>query len=348
MIHKTQQSNPSLKEEVIYPNYLKKLGISPVYETYWSFACKRQDIYFSRLNKQSMPWTDDSVLKVHKFTNAYRAADRVSQYLIKNVIYRDDLLNSAEEVFFRIMLFKLFNKIETWELLEKSFGAITYKDFSFQAYNHILQTAMENKARIYSAAYIMPPGGNAFGFAKKHQNHLQLLQKMMDDKLAGKLAKINKMKDAFELIKSYPTLGDFLAYQFVTDINYSELTDFSEMEFVIPGPGARDGLRKCFSGKSNINEQDLIRFMANHQEHEFGRLGLDFKSLWGRPLQLIDCQNLFCEVDKYSRIVHPEIVGISGRTRIKQKYSCTGDIEAPWFPPKWNINEKIDQTLITL
>lgn len=85
--------------------------------------------------------------------------------------------------------------------------------------------------------------------------------------------------------------------------------------------------------------------MANHQEEEFERLNLNFNSLWGRPLQLIDCQNLFCEVDKYSRLAHPEIIGISGRTRIKQKYVSTGPLQTPWFPPKWNINTKIDSYL---
>ncbi|MEO4207547.1 hypothetical protein GUK58_02800 [Acinetobacter pittii] len=345
MINTKHQLNSLINDEVDSFKYLKSLDTSPVYETYWKFACKRQDIYFNRLSKKDLPWTEDPVLKIHKFTNAYRAADRVSQYLIKNVIYRDDLPNSAEEIFFRIMLFKFFNKIETWQLLEKKLGAITYKNYSFKIYDAIFQKAMESKTRIYSAAYIMPSGSSSFGFSKKHQNHLQLLEMMMNDNLAGKLARITKMKQAFELMRSYPTLGDFLAYQFITDINYSELTDFSEMEFVIPGPGAKDGLKKCFKS-NNVNEQELIRFMANHQEQEFNRLGLHFQSLWGRPLQLIDCQNLFCEVDKYSRIVHPEIVGISGRTRIKQKYSCTRDLELPWFPPKWNINEKIHRTSI--
>lgn len=344
MIYKQQQRTSFQEDDSKYPSYLKSFDLSPVYKTYWKFACERQSIYFNRLNKKERPWTEDSILSVHKFTNAYRAADRVSQYLIKNVIYRDDLPNSAEEIFFRIMLFKLFNKIETWELLEQSFGLISYKNYSFDAYDEVLKKAMERKARIYSAAYIIPPA-RAFGFDKKHQNHLQLLQKMMSDNLVGKLAKTNKMKQAFELIKGYPTMGDFLAYQFVTDINYSELTDFSEMEFVVPGPGARDGLRKCFKDKKNFNEQELIQLMANHQEEEFSRLGLSFKSLWGRPLQLIDCQNLFCEVDKYSRVAHPDVMGISGRTRIKQKYNYTGELEQPWFPPKWNINEKIAQSL---
>lgn len=326
-------------------SHLSPLKVSPVYDTYWRFAAERQKIYFDRLYQHAAPWTSDPIIQVHKFTNAYRAADRVSQYLIKNVIYREDLPSSNEEVFFRIMLFKFFNKIETWQLLENSLESITFKDYNFEKYDSILKKEMLKGKRIYSAAYIMPPGKIAYGYAQKHQNHLKLLEAMMADKVVEKIAKLKKMQSAFELIKSYPTIGDFLAYQFITDINYSEITDFNEMDFVIPGPGARDGLRKCFKHHAGLSEPELIKYMATHQEEEFDRLNLKFNSLWGRPLQLIDCQNLFCEVDKYSRLAHPEILGISGRTRIKQKYISTGPLSPPWFPPKWNINEKIDDYL---
>ncbi len=85
----------------------------------------------------------------------------------------------------------------------------------------------------------------------------------------------------------------------------------------------------------------LIRLMYEMQEERFAELGFTFQSLWGRKLQLIDCQNLFCEVDKYSRVAHPEIEGISGRTRIKQVFRPRGDMPIPFFPPKWGINDKI-------
>ena len=322
-------------------SHLLPIKVSSVFDTYWRFAAERQNVYFRRLAKQAEPWTHDPIISMHKFTNAYRAADRVSQYLIRRVIYRDDLLRSDAEVLFRTLLFKLFNKIETWELLEHAFGPVTYKAYKFEHYDRLLGEAMRAGGRIYSAAYIMPPGGSAFGHVAKHQNHLRLLEKMMADDLAGKLSKMRKMQPAFELLRSYPTIGDFLAYQFVTDINYSEVTDFSEMEFVIPGPGARDGLRKCFADSAGLNEAELIRLVADNQEREFERLGIEFQPLWGRRLQLIDCQNLFCEVDKYARVAHPEVSGISGRTRIKQKFSPTGPPERPWYPPKWGINDKI-------
>ena len=277
----------------------------------------------------------------YKFTNAYRASDRASQYLIRHVIYRADLPNSPREVFFRILLFKLFNKIETWQLLERSFGSITFEDYHFSRYDEVLARAMRDGRRIYSAAYIMPPGSSAFGRPAKHQNHLLLLERMMEDRLPERLAQTRTMQDGFEKLRAYPTIGDFLAYQFITDINYSEITDFSEMDFVVPGPGARDGLRKCFADPGGLNEPELIRLMADLQEQEFERLGLDFQSLWGRRLQLIDCQNLFCEVDKYARVAHPQIAGRTGRTRIKQKFEPTLTPIELFYPPKWKLNEKI-------
>ncbi|WP_255443407.1 nucleotide kinase domain-containing protein [Comamonas sp. Z1] len=342
----TQDDSTIEPSSIIDLPHLLPIKVTPVFDTYWRFAVERQSVFFQRLEGKPAPWTEDPVISVHKFTNAYRASDRVSQYLIRHVIYRDDLPQSPSEVLFRTLLFKLFNKIETWELLEHAFGEITFKDYRFDQYDKVLSQAMKAGGRIYSAAYIMPPGGSAFGYAAKHQNHLRLLERMMADDLAGQLAKLKKMQTAFELLRSYPTIGDFLAYQFVTDINYSEVTNFSEMEFVIPGPGARDGLRKCFRASIGLNEAELIRLMVDNQEREFERLGIKFQSLWGRRLQLIDCQNLFCEVDKYARVAHPDVAGISGRTRIKQKFSPTAPLASPWYPPKWGINAKIEADLL--
>ncbi|WP_428278407.1 nucleotide kinase domain-containing protein [Candidatus Palauibacter sp.] len=304
-------------------------------------AAERQEIFFRRARGEQRPWSDNSILTTYKFTNAYRASDRVSQYLIRHVIYRNDLPDSPREVCFRILLFKLFNKIATWELLEREFGAITVDDYCFKHYDEVLGRAMRKGQRIYSAAYIMPPGGSAFGRPAKHQNHLLLLECMMADKLPERLAETKTMQEGFEKLRAYPTIGDFLAYQFITDINYSEVTDYSEMEFVVAGPGARDGLRKCFTDPGGLNEPELIRLVVDLQEQEFERLGLGFRTLWGRRLQLIDCQNLFCEVDKYARVAHPEIVGLTGRTRIKQRFRPTQTPIDLFYPPKWKLNEEM-------
>ncbi len=310
-----------------------------VFDTYWRFAAERQSIFFKRIAKFPPPWTNDPILMQHKFTNAYRASDRVSQYLIRNVIYKAD--QSPDEIFFRIILFKLFNKIEMWELLTNKLSEIRYADYSYEQYDRILTKAITAGQRIYSAAYIMPSGTRLFGTTRKHRALLKILERMMEDEMPYRIAESRSMHDAFKLLRSYPLIGDFLAYQYVTDINYSTLTNFNEMEFVVPGPGALNGIRKCFSSLGGLNEVDIIKVVAVRQHEEFERLGIKFQPLWGRPLQLIDCQNLFCEADKYARVKHPEYSGVTQRTRIKQKFRPTSSPISYWYPPKWGLNKCI-------
>lgn len=317
-----------------------------VFDTYWRFAALRQDLFFNKIRHPSrQPWTEDPILRKHKFTNAYRASDRVSQHLIRNVIYAEDnSLMTPDEVFFRTIIFKLFNKIETWELLTERFGAIRWSDYSFDQYDRVLGSAINSGDRIYSAAYIMPSGRSAFGHERKHSNHLRLVERMMADRLPARLHQRQPaLGEVFDLILSYPGIGPFLAYQYVIDLNYGPLLSASENDFVMPGPGALDGIAKCFSDLGGLSPADVIRWTCDRQQEEFARLGLEFRDLWGRPLMLIDCQNLFCEVDKYARVKHPEALGRSGRTRIKQLYRPTQGAIRFWYPPKWGINERINR-----
>lgn len=317
----------------------RTLEASAVFDTYWRFAAERQAIYEARLAGRPGPWTDDTILTSYRFTNCYRAADRVSQYLIRNVSYAGD--QAWHEVFFRTMLFKSFNRISTWELLTAELGQVSWADYDFARYDSVLSEAFEAGRRLYSPAYVVPPP--QLGEQRKHSNHLRLIEHMMTTDAPQRLAQCTTMRGAFELLRSYPAIGDFLAYQFLIDLNYSAHLAFDEMEFVVPGPGARDGIRKCFGPASSGIESEIIRYMAEMQADHFARLGLEFHGLRGRALQLIDCQNLFCEVDKYARVAHPEVSGISGRSRIKQSYRRDPAAVGAWFPPKWRLEDPADR-----
>jgi hypothetical protein len=51
-----------------------------VFGGYWKFAAERQRIYENRLTGGGQPWTADPILQQHKFTNVFRACDRVSHF----------------------------------------------------------------------------------------------------------------------------------------------------------------------------------------------------------------------------------------------------------------------------
>jgi hypothetical protein len=306
---------------------------TPVFKSYWHLAAERQRIFFRRLRGEPPPWTADPILSAHRFTNAYRASDRVSQYLINRVICGDSV--DAASTVLRVLLFKIFNRIETWEFLENAEGPITIDSFSAPRLSRLLDGRMSSGERLYSAAYIMPSPN--LGVTRKHANHLLLLESLIADGTLDALTESKSLRDLYISLSGVRSFGPFLAFQFAIDLNYSDVFDFSEMDFVVAGPGARDGISKCFESSATLPAEEVIRVVADSAEEWFAEEGITFESLWGRPLQLIDCQNLFCEVSKYARVAHPDVRGASGRTRIKQRY-CPTDLPVEvGYPAKWGL-----------
>ena len=329
-----EDSRSTQKERKIRVLNNRTLKVTPIFDTYWKFAAKRQNIFLKRVFGSPPPWTDDTVLAHHRFTNPFRASDRVSQFLIKHVIYDGD--QSPDEVFFRTLLFKLFNRIDTWKVAIKSLGSPRAKAFKSENLGRDFDRLFEQGVRLYSAAYIMPDP--KFGHNRKHRNHLHLLKLMLQNETPKRVVDAKSLEDVYEILRGFSSIGSFLAFQLAIDINYSELVDFSEMDFVVAGPGAQNGIRRCFSDTAGLSDSDVIRAISDIRESEFERLGIDFPNLWGRDLQLVDLQNLFCEVDKYARVVHPTSSDISNRKRIKQKFRPSSEVLPQWYPPKWCLN----------
>jgi len=312
------------------------LQITPVFASYWKFAAERHRIYEKRLAGDPQPWTADPILGQYKFTNVFRAADRVSQYLIREVIYNQTASTDAEEVVFRILLFKLFNSIPAWEVPKAKFGIPTWRGFNEQAYAAELGQAWGNGAKIWNPAYMQKPQYRE-DLPAKHERYLALLKYMMDDRVGQKLVAAKSYRQAYGILRGYPLYGDFLAMQHLTDINYSEVIDFGEDDFIVPGPGCYEGMEKCFGFRPTPEQARIILedFVTNQDDHlkDVGEQPIRLQGK--RKLHAIDCQNLFCEVGKYAREAHPEFN--LKRTEIKQKLKPAGPLPPPFFPPKWGI-----------
>ncbi len=300
-------------------------------DAYWQFAADRHAMWLARVDGSESP-PDDPILRTYRFTNAYRVCDRVSQYLVREVQHRHD--QSPSEVVLRTLLFKLFNKIETWELI-CSAGVPSVSTFDPAALSALLGDAQRRGQAVYSAAYIVPPV--ALCPSPKHRGHLALIARMLDDDLADRARRAGGLADLYRLLRCYPGIGPFLAFQLAIDLNYSSAVDFDEAEYVVAGPGALDGISKCLPGTPPSQAQRVIHEVCDRQEEEFAKRGIEFPGLFGRRLQPIDCQNLFCEISKYSRVAFPGVAGSAGRTRIKQRYVPAGALPRPFFPPKWQL-----------
>jgi hypothetical protein len=215
-------------------------------------------------------------------------------------------------------------------------GPIVWEDVNLQYVSDTLDTMISRGVRIYSSAYIIP--SRPFGHSRKHANHLALLRKMMQDRIPDSIAQMNSFRAIYEILSRYPGLGPFLAFQYAIDLNYSSMLTFDESQFVVAGPGALDGISKCLRNFGEYSAEYVINWAVDRQEIEFDRLGLKFETLFGRRLQPIDCQNLFCEISKYARVAHPDVAGIANRHKIKRSYVPDPRPLLPLaFPPRWKI-----------
>ena len=303
-----------------------------VFRSYWFLAAERQAMFFRRVSGEPAPWTDDPVLAGHRFTNAYRASDRVSQYLLQHVIY--DRGRDVHDTVLRILLFKIFNRIDTWEHLVARVGEPEVANFDREAYGRVLDERLDAGERLYSAAYIMP--SPKFGFPRKHHNHLALLDRVLRDGTVLRLTQAASLEDLYLELLAIPSFGRFLAFQYAIDLNYSPHFDFDEMEFVVAGPGAIRGIAKCFEDTGGLDPEEVVAGMAAIAEKHLSDQPTPFKDLYGRRLHLIDCQNLFCEVDKYARVRHPTRSN-GGPSRIKQRYTPDDRPLTLGYPPKWGL-----------
>jgi hypothetical protein len=334
-----------------WPTPIAELEPTVVFESLWSFIAARYSIYLCRLREESPPWTFDPILNQYKFTNVFRACDRVSQEGIR--ISLDPIsATSLEEQFFRIVLFKFFNKIETWQALTAALGEEPrLANFDLDRYDYILEGLKRKSVKIYSAAYMMPcPADYAVeGVVRKHSMHLHMLWDMLAAEIPAQL-EVGSLAKAYAVLRKVRMLGNFLAYQLIIDINYGPHLGYQENEFVVPGPGAEEGIKKCFRNPGKRSEADIIKLVTEYQDICASIVtGEPAPRLFGqRPLQLIDIQNCFCEIAKYSRVAFPEFN--TSRTRIKHLYapSWFRPLPKPVFPAQWGIDTACEEFLAAL
>jgi hypothetical protein len=309
------------------------------YELYWYFAAERQAIFQRRVAGLPSPWSTDSIFLTYKFCNVYRAADRVSQYMIRSVAC-NPLAGSLDDRLFQIVAFRFFSKIETWETLKQILGHWpTISDLESGKFTTALEETKRLNGTLYTGAFILC-ANDAFGHSEKHLNHVALFKRMfVEDSLAVCLRTAKGLRDIYEVLHQYPLMGDFMSYQIAIDLNYSPQINFSENDFCQVGPGAVRGIKKAFIDLGDYTPNEIVFRMVECQDQEFKRLNLKFDGLWGRSLHAIDCQGLFCELDKYCRVAVPELQ--SQRQRIKTKFSPARESLSLFFPPKWGINGKV-------
>jgi hypothetical protein len=104
-------------------------------------------------------------------------------------------------------------------------------------------------------------------------------------------------------------LGPFLAYQIWVDFTYIPGYPFSENHFTVAGPGCRAGIDLLFLNKDGMTHEECIFWLRDNQDAVYGPLGYNREEFWSeeepwdRHLNIMAGENMFCELQKYTRCV---------------------------------------------
>ena len=327
----------------------------PTQDVYWYLAYHRHIRFLMRYGLATAEETaKDFVLDSYSFTNPYRANDRVSQYLINDVQAQGP--QDPENVFFRTLLFKFFNKIETWESLLKQTKQVapTVGNWNAEAYAEML----DNVPTPFGSAYMNPMWNEPQDYTRIKGVRTQVSRAVntIDFVVTRGYAEMlydigisnGGVKDslaAIRLLEEITNVGPFLSYQLLTDLGYHTLFTFPEDFYTCAGPQAIEGVAQAFGKSSPTNCASIIEQQEEQQEYHFERLGLPPIDTFGRRLQLIDCQNLFCELVKYirlsDRVERNLVYYANNKTKRRRIYRPAPTPPKLGYPDGWGMNHSI-------
>ena len=120
----------------------------------------------------------------------------------------------------------------------------------------------------------------------KHEKWLSMVkEEFLGNGVVESILNVNSLEGVYRTLRKCSFLGDFLAYQFAIDFNYSPYLNYSENSFVKAGIGAIRGIKKCFVSYGDSFE-DAIHYVhyrlaisalnrsIMHQELEFSLASL--------------------------------------------------------------------------
>ncbi|EIM91858.1 uncharacterized protein STEHIDRAFT_126805 [Stereum hirsutum FP-91666 SS1] len=314
-----------------------------VLETLFTWMAERHAIFQRRLAGEPAPWTSDEYFQRYPFVNVYRVYDRMTQYIVREVISKGP--QDLKETAFRVILFRFFARYDTWRLLQDRFGVPTWKNFDMDTYTEAFAEASAEGAKMYGAAYQMPPP--PLGEGPNWLKHLRLLVLMMTTGLCEKLAKAESLQEILGQVQLYPSMnGAFLGYQLSLDLNLIPSLSFPE-NWSLLGPGATECLSKIFGPQIGPYVGPAVSHLHDNQDFYFSAYGIA-PSLRPRLtpssppyVSRVDFEHVLCEVSKYARLKHPkESLKVSKKVDVRGRFDPLGKGEGrprptTEVPRKW-------------
>lgn len=266
-------------------------------KAFFAYARERYTIFLARRDGLPHPWTKDPILQQYRFCNIFREDDTTTAWIKKNI--RKPLKHDPKVVI-AMCVCRFFNRIRTLDAM-----AHVILDTGWDETRCRNQVAKLEPPIVTSAYMLKTPAGKT-----KFEGIAEILAPIKRDykKLAADIAKGNSLRLAWEQLREYPYMGNFMAYEVVADLRHTRLlgSAFDINLWASAGPGAARGLSRVvygvigrFNYHSDNDQQVLNEGMALLLRAAQGHLK-SWPISW--PIwEMRDVEHTLCEFDKYER-----------------------------------------------
>lgn len=294
---------------------------------FWAFVCLRQQAWHRRhvLGLPRSEWTADPVIARARFTNVYRALDRGTQYAVGEVL--ETRAADREVAAAALLIYRLFNRIPTFEALNPAIGYMVHNDKGDAAAwaTAALRALRAKGDKLFTGAYQAPSVPNPGGLDAEENLGRAVAEIAAAAPGVARLAAspAGSMDRLYTELLSLPGFGRFMAYQAAVDMTYpvrawggAPLAPNADPDaWCQPGPGAERGLLRVGVVGGRAEKLKAMQRLRATQRAAFASLGLDFpfaRRLCGTSaphegweeveLGLPDIEHSLCEFHKYMRI----------------------------------------------
>lgn len=273
---------------------------------YW--VRERENIRLKRAAGFPVPWTTDPILATYRFCNVRRRDDRVSQWIIHNIIEPYD---DHSNLWVMLALARYVNWTPTLQEIMDA-GLWPTSDWPhWDEIGAVIDARTLRGDQAWTGAYMIRAESNPNASWYKWGKGRYVCERVIGEELWSSRREIelalcfNSVHTAHSAICGRYGWGSFMAGQLVADLTYSsvlcgarDLTTWAPL-----GPGSTRGLNRLAGRplKQTISQEQAVEEMQQLYFDVLVELGAEF-----RDMTLHDLQNCLCEVDKYLRALNGE------------------------------------------
>lgn len=281
----------------------------------YNFIKRRYVIHLRKdVLKKDPPWTNDEVLRDFRFTNIRREHDKETKWVIEHITSNPEL--SYEDKLLNVILFRLYNKHETAELISMPFKFSETPNWNPEWYRSLFEAALidDPKWVFFTAAFHTIGMKNTLrcvtGENYAPMRILKFIKILIGEGLVDDIKACTNQQGVYQTLLNYNGIGRFLAYQFYVDMTYIDDFPFSENEFTVAGPGCIMGLNYLFEDRDGMSYEECLFWLRDNLDRLFvEELGKDWDAkrvFWDLPeydrcFNVMSLENCFCELSKYIR-----------------------------------------------